>query len=251
MLSSLLGRICIWILKLFFWLLGMSGSISICWNEELAQAIRDGNLKAFRCLVNWINVSGTDEAGSTPLHIACRHGHVDIVKEIVSRGGNVKAKNNNGQTPMHVAFHYNHMNELSKILSISGTFDEKAKKAMYRDLYDEEFFKACKHGKIGVVKQSIDIDRSKAAGTDNDGNTPIHMAAKFGHLDVVKLLCSQGGIDVNAMNEKLDTPLRYACEKGNMEMMELLWRLGAKVNTKNELGNTVLHKGIPDPKPNP
>uniref|UniRef100_A0A7S4KD01 Uncharacterized protein n=1 Tax=Paramoeba aestuarina TaxID=180227 RepID=A0A7S4KD01_9EUKA len=52
------------------------------------QAAMDGNLAKVKILVkkNKNNVSATDQSGYTPLHYACRHQKLEIVKFLIQNG---------------------------------------------------------------------------------------------------------------------------------------------------------------------
>ena len=78
--------------------------------------------------------------------------------------------------------------------------------------------------------------------TVNSGTTPLHYAARNGHLDVVQTL-AKGGADVNARDCKGWTPLHYACFRGFADVAELLITSGADVSahTEDESRYTPLH----------
>lgn len=52
---------------------------------------------------------------------------------------------------------------------------------------------------------------------DKHGNTPMHLAAMLGHIEVVKLLIENGAF-VKARNKQLWTPLNEAISYGNREL---------------------------------
>ncbi|KAI6077673.1 Ankyrin repeat domain-containing protein 27 isoform X2 [Aix galericulata] len=72
---------------------------------------------------------------------------------------------------------------------------------------------------------------------------PLHLACQKGHFQVVKCL-----MDYNAKQNKRDiygnTPLIYACLNGQYETSALLLQHGASVNLSNAKGNTALHEAV-------
>ena len=56
---------------------------------------------------------------------------------------------------------------------------------------------------------------------DPDGMTPIHQAAKDGHLEIIKILAPFTK-DPNSPNSEGKRPITYAEEKGNAEIVEFL-----------------------------
>jgi ankyrin repeat protein len=72
-------------------------------------------------------------------------------------------------------------------------------------------------------------------------STALHDAAakKDGTADVEKLISE--GAKVNARNEKGETALYASCFLGHVETVKLLIKNGANVNAKNNKGETPLH----------
>ena len=73
-------------------------------SRSLINAIREGNLKSTRSLLN----EGADpnqrrEDGGTPLSTAGFHGEIEIVKLLLKRGAKISRPNTDGNTPLHVA----------------------------------------------------------------------------------------------------------------------------------------------------
>jgi len=64
---------------------------------------------------------------------------------------------------------------------------------------------------------------------DSDGVTPLQIAAKYGHPEVVKLLLAANA-KVNAPITCEDTPLRYASANGHAEVVKLLLAANAEVD---------------------
>ncbi|KAF0698564.1 Aste57867_10828 [Aphanomyces stellatus] len=58
--------------------------------------------------------------GVTPIFLASMNGHGNITKERVQYGADINAKKYNGQTPLHVAIKHGHINVVNQILQSSN-----------------------------------------------------------------------------------------------------------------------------------
>ena len=82
----------------------------------------------------------------------------------------------------------------------------------------------------------------------NPMDTPLHMAAKKGHLGSAEALLQNGIVDVNARNQDYQTPLHIAVIAGDFEFAKLLIQKGANVNAKDNNQKTPLHYAVPNSK---
>ena len=76
--------------------------------------------------------------------------------------------------------------------------------------------------------------------TDEDGNTPLHLAAINGHTETVRALINAKA-DVNLANNDGSTPLHRSAIHGHTEAAQALLAAGADVDLANDFGNTPLH----------
>jgi cytohesin len=103
---------------------------------------------------------------------------------------------------------------------------------------------AARDGDLAGVQELLDAGADVNA-KDNDGWTPLHIAASKNHREIVELLIAKGA-DVNAAGESSSvfiwqggfTPLHYAAVNGHKEIVELLISKGADVNAKADNGLT-------------
>ncbi len=74
---------------------------------------------------------------------------------------------------------------------------------------------------------------------DEYGQTPLQIAAEFGHTGIAELLLVYKA-DVNAVTNAGNTSLYLAADKGYLAMVELLLAHNADVNAVTKEGNTPL-----------
>jgi ankyrin repeat protein len=82
----------------------------------------------------------------------------------------------------------------------------------------------------------LQADRTWIGKRDEMDHTPLHLAGRFGFVDVVRWLLSHGA-DVNARAYNAFTPLLYTAHP---EVIRLLLDHGADVNAKDSSGRTAL-----------
>jgi ankyrin repeat protein len=152
--------------------------------------------KKLNCSVDEVKAKGI-----TLLHCAVSLGMIEVVKQLISTGAKVNAKDDEGWTPLHIAARYQPNVDILKYLVLQGA-NIKAKK---------------KHGII-----------------------PLHLAAYKGNVEITEFLISQGtDIDVKDTNDW--TPLLWAVAGESIETVKFLVSLGVDIRAKDKDGNTPLH----------
>ena len=68
--------------------------------------------------------------------------------------------------------------------------------------------------------------------TNTGDSTPLHVCAKFGHLDATKSLVERGA-DLNKVNKYGDTPLNLGNLNGQLEVCRYLTEIGAVINIRS------------------
>lgn len=76
--------------------------------------------------------------------------------------------------------------------------------------------------------------------TDNDGNTPLHIAAATNRVDMARPLVFRYA-NVIAKNERGDTPLHVAVASNSVDVAMFLLEYGVRSNIENNYGDTPLH----------
>ncbi|OXB84009.1 UNVERIFIED_CONTAM: hypothetical protein H355_015520 [Colinus virginianus] len=100
----------------------------------------------------------------------------------------------------------------------------------------------CQCSKCGPAQKKFARVPANGLGvnvSNQDGYTPLHMAALHGHCDLVSLLLKHGA-SISAKNAEHAVPLHLACQKGHFQVVECLMDYNAKQNKKDIYGNTPL-----------
>ncbi|XP_051994681.1 caskin-2-like isoform X4 [Xyrauchen texanus] len=180
-----------------------------------------------------------DSNGMRPLHYAAWQGKADSVLMLLRTGAAVNGTSHDGQIPLHLAAQYGHYDVSEMLLQHQSNpcMLNKAKKTPL-DL-------ACEFGRVKVAQLLLNsnmvaslLEGDRKDGSDLNCNTPLHLAARNGHKDVISLLL-KAGIDINR-STKSGTALHEAALYGKTEVVRLLLDAGIDVNIRNTYNQTAL-----------
>lgn len=165
-------------------------------NIKITLAVANSAVGVF--VVDWSEI---------PLFRAIAQNDNEIVKQIVSSGFNINAKDENGETALHIAV---------------------------------------EHGNLEIVRFLLDRS-AKVNVKDKSKRAPLAMLLySFGEEDdklekILYLLVSKGA-DVNVRNDEKKTLLMAVCEESVLEIVRFLLKAGANPNLKDEDGETAFDK---------
>ena len=202
---------------------------AICNHDNVVRAL----LSNSQCLVDT-----KDQDGYTALHYSCKYGYVDIVKTLVQHKANVNARTDSGDTPLTLAAKHGHDNIVQDLLSDTDCIMDAKDKDGYTALHY-----SCKYGHFDIMRallikyKAIDIN-----ATTDSGYTPLMLAAMNNHANVVHTLLSDSQCLVDAKSQDGYTALHYSCKYGHVDVVRtLLVKYKAiDVNTRTDSGDTPL-----------
>lgn len=192
---------------------------------HLYMACQLGDLKLFNWIIEHpVNLSQTcSMSEATPLASACRHGHYEIVKILLSKlGDKSHSVNSHGITPLvHACRDF----EMVKIL-----FDfEPYKNQITIEETNIALTNAAAHNCNDTVnlllKNGANVD-----GAQKNEVTPLLFASKAGNFNVVKTLIDHSANINFIFSQTGDTALTFACMFGCHKTIATLLDNGANVN---------------------
>ena len=207
-----------------------------CLAPALALTIKKGDIERVNALLEIgadVNERGSRNSQSerfTPLYWACVKGHVDIVRLLLNRGADVDVKNYYG-TALYWACKRGHA-EIARFLIDAGAKVNFPKGSALLPLSG-----ACENKDPYLVKFLL-ATGAKANGKDHFySNSPLHFACTG---EIARLLL-EAGADINAKNEKDDTPIHAAAHAGRAVLVQFLVNAGVNPDCRGHVGTTALH----------
>jgi ankyrin repeat protein len=96
---------------------------------------------------------------------------------------------------------------------------------------------AIRNDQVSKVRELILKNPKLVNAKDRNNNTPLHFAAQTGNMEIVRLLLSKGA-EVNERNNEGITPLHLAVQKCNQEACRSLIGKGADLEAKDKENRT-------------
>jgi len=106
-------------------------------------------------------------------------------------------------------------------------------------LPDRRLFSAIRNRDLDAVRKAIDSGADVNA-QDERGNTPLHAVSWYGGSDIAQLLLDHGA-DIEKKSVNGDTPLIEACWGGSLSVVCLLIEKGAEMEARGKVSHTPLH----------
>lgn len=200
--------------------------------------------------------------GSSALLSAAQNNNLDMVKFLVEHGATVYVKNANGLYPYRIT----NNKEVGEYLKAQDVIQKKTKPAQAKYT---PFMEAVNSNDFDAVKQMVEsgadvnervfaynmtgpfesplmlaaknfemakylIDKGAfVRGYDDKGANVFFYAVKASNTELVQYLMDKWGFTVNDAAFNMVTPLFYAAENNDMEMIKFLVEKGADINIKS------------------
>jgi serine/threonine-protein phosphatase 6 regulatory ankyrin repeat subunit B len=179
--------------------------------ENLKNVLTGSEFKEF------VSLADTEDR-DTPLHITCGNTSESLTNLLLKYGANPAAKDENDRTPlMHASKHEHSINIIKRLV--------KAKKQIL-DIDDHDsntaVHFAAENGRTDNLEQLV-WEGAEIMVKNCKEETPLHLAAKFGHSETVHKILDLDYIPIDIEDKSKMTPLMSATKGGHyLTVIELL-----------------------------
>ena len=204
--------------------------------------IKNSKHKLLDCFQNeYLDLLSINEPSfsfDTPLILACKEGHYELVKFLIQHGADICFQNPLGNT----AFHYADETSIKILLDHCQEWDRlpasarsptkpdpniKNKESLTPLIYH------CREKHDRVVAEMLNYPCVDIKCQDNDGRTCLHYTCSNNALELLKKLVLNCKIDINSKTREGNTPLHTAVYKNNLDMIKFLLEHEADPTIKN------------------
>lgn len=176
--------------------------ISVDKYSSFLKALMDDDVRKFDEIIsNGFEVDFVDVMGETPLLKAIRQNKTSVMDYLIENGADLDMKDTNANTPL---------------IELCRLFPDR-----------------------NITKKVI-LKTRRINARNNLGDTALHIAAYYGHSEIVLELLKNGA-DANAANNNGDLPIHRSSNYGWIDVARILIDYGSEIEAKNKDGNTVHH----------
>ena len=167
----------------------------------------------------------------TPLHEAAAQGSTKQIAELLNAGANPNAPDATRFTPLHHAARHGHAEVVAALIDAGANLNVPSAGAMSE----------VAQRLVGQFVFAMFAPFMVLAGADGDVDTidgewtPLHLATRYGHAEVVAVLLNAGA-NANARTSHGRTSLYFATQSGHAGIQAALFAAGANMETGSGSG---------------
>jgi ankyrin repeat protein len=194
-----------------------------------------------------LDITARDKAGFMPIHYAVRKGNWDAMLTLINADANIQEVTAREETLLHLAAREGHLAILKYLIEQKIPHNRM-------NINDESILHtAAQAGQQHIVEYLLEdylppSELESNSGTLNAwideynkyGQTPLHLAAGEGHMELVKFLLSHKP-KLTAHDHAGNTVLHQAAWSGNVPLVQFLLDQKMDSAVTNNIGETLVH----------
>ena len=202
------------------------------------------------------NANAQNKNGESPLHTACYYKVFNIIKFLLQQRCDTKVRNKRGQSPQTIPLNENG----DLLLHIACRWEDVAivrylvceqhcEVNVQNNSGDSPLLIVCCNKVLGIVRfllqQRCDTrvrnKRGQSPQTiplNENGDLLLHIACRWGDVDIVRYLVCEQQCDVNAQNKNGDSPLHTACYNKALDIIKFLLQQRYNTSIRNKRGQS-------------
>ncbi|MCJ1243791.1 hypothetical protein MMC30_000988 [Trapelia coarctata] len=187
-----------------------------------------------------VNINNKECYGETPLYNAVRHGSLEIIRILLAYPEIELDFTDPRLSLLSAAAECGSPEVLQLVLELA----EKTGKSFN---LKRAVLYAAEKGNTSTLQKLLSLDPSLLNAPNDDAQTPLSLAAMWGHIDSTRFLLTQPGIDINALDKYHCTPITWAISwsGGTPEIVDmLLAREEIDTSNQNHNGDTPLFSAV-------
>lgn len=180
-----------------------------------------------------VNYPASFEHGDTPLF---NIKSLPVFNILHQAGADVNYQNKIGRRPLFVYCEEERVDLVDRALQVGADVNAKDDQGF------TPLFLAVKHPQI--FKKLLDAGADTSTVAEATKTSILHMAAEFGHPQVLEELLARKKWDIHVREQQGLTPLHVAAFAGNVDCFKILVEKGANIKAVGDLGESVLHLAV-------
>ena len=204
------------------------------------QAIFFGDTQLVRQYLDAGQSPDAVDGGRSMLGWAAQAGNVEMVRILLDAGAEVDAIDSVGHTPLMRAVEVGHEAVVEQLIEAGADLDVQASNGRSAVML------AVTDGRIAILERLIEAGADLELA-DEYGDTAVLWAVEYGaeNIEAVIDSLSRGGANLDVSNP-VYTPLYYAVEQGDAELVRILLEAGADPNALTSGGRLPLFQAASD-----